>query len=100
VCLIEPEGTQRIEGIGIKVGELRALLPHTLGPLLRVLGGHERLHLDDDRTQLGLTLGWTGTDRGHRPGHAVYLRKGIVRDDLAYGLIVCRAQYREMLVSK
>jgi hypothetical protein len=53
-----------------------------------------------DRTQLGLTLGWTGTDRGDRPGHAVYLRKGIVRDDLAHGLIVCWAQYREMLVSK
>ena len=100
MCLIEPKGTERIEGIGIEVGELRTLLPHALGPLLRVLRGHERLHLDDDRTQLGLTLGWTSTDWGHRPGHTVHLRKGIVRDDLAYGLIVCRAQYREMLVSK
>jgi hypothetical protein len=100
MCLIEPESAERIEGIGIEIGELRALLPHALRPLLRVLRGHERLHLDDDRTQLGLTLGWTSTDRSYRPGYAVHLRKGIVRDDLTYSLIVCRAQYGEMLVSK
>jgi hypothetical protein len=37
VRLIEPEGTERIEGIGIEIRKLCALLPHALGALSQIL---------------------------------------------------------------
>src|SRR4030095_13470881 len=98
--LIEPEGTEDIESIGIEIGQFFPLPPHALCPRLDLLRRHQGLCIAQDGAELCVAAGRPSGDEGRRPGVSVQMLEGIFSKSLPYRLGMSGTPHRQMIFAK